>query len=109
MLVLRAKPNETSKHGNAIMYEGESKRYDFPAILNEGEVYELFYVETDFGNHMKLSWSELTSMFEVVGVRNYDQWKADRNELRAQLSYIDKDMHRQAIDAALYNLRKDHP
>ena len=78
-------------------------------MLNGDQIHELFYVETDFGNHMKLSWSELTNMFEVVGVRDYDQWKADRDQLRNQPSYIDKDMHCQAIDADMPNLRKDFP
>jgi hypothetical protein len=109
MLVLRAKPNETSKHGNAIMYGGETKQYDLPTMLNNHEPYELFYVETDFGNHMKLSWSELTSMFEVVRVMDYERWKMERSDLRNQPNYMQQGMHRQGIDTAMFNLRKDFP
>lgn len=99
MLLLKAKFSEGGRqHGNGIMYGGCKK--ENPAFMHQimqetadysgiESHYEVFYVETDFGNHMSLSWSELNSMFEVVGVRNYFQWLADRKYLQSQPNLVE--------------------
>lgn len=106
MLLLKAKIDKDPQHGNGIMYGGESKSYDIAAMLGGDKIHELFYVETDFGNHMKLSWNELNEMFYVVGVRDYQQWRTDRNYLLSQPSYLDQDKeHIDGINEAMFNLR----
>lgn len=101
MLLLKAKVDANRQHGNGIMYGG--RRKENPAYMHNlflpssdrEEVeshYELFYVETDFGNHMALMWSELTAMFEIVGVRDYGQWQADRSYLQSQPNLLIKDL-----------------
>jgi hypothetical protein len=61
---IRLRPRNPSQYqiGNAIIYGGSTKFYHGFA---EGEIdtqSEVFYVESDFGNHMTLSWSEIKTM-----------------------------------------------
>ncbi len=78
-----------TKTGNAIIYGGD----DFVNVYSPKVILDLepgtpmkpiFFVETDFGNRMKLTWSEIEELFTVGRVCPYDQWKADRNSLREQ-------------------------
>lgn len=69
-----------SKTGNAILYGGQDR--------DDPQDPPLFYVETDYGNHMKLTWSEIMSMFAVGRPCSYDDWRADRRELGTKLSYL---------------------
>lgn len=93
MLLLAAKPVDDNQrqHGNGIMYGGGRKENPaFMAEIMSGSLTggftpdshnEVFFVETDFGNRMTLSWSELTRMYDVVGVRDYRVWRAERQHL----------------------------
>ena len=85
MLALKAKTNSDRQHGNGILYGGTRKMYQNP--FKEVEV---FFVETDFGNHMTLTWPEVIEMFEVVAVRDYDQWKEDRRQLQNEPNLIER-------------------
>lgn len=109
MLLLRAKTSDGRQHGNGIMYGGTRKQYFGFSETEPHTDHEVFYVETDFGNHMTLSWTELTDMFDVVGVRDYQKWKADRAYLQSQPNRIDEEEHRQGIHHHMHNFRKDFP
>lgn len=83
MLRLAAKPvtDGQRQHGNGIMYGGGTS----PMLsFDDYQQRELFYVETDFGNKMKLTWTELTTMFDIVSVVDYKVWRAERAELIQQ-------------------------
>ena len=90
MLLLKAKTAGGHQHGNGIMYGGTRKQYSSPPETEAYAEHEVFYVETDFGNHMALLWTELTDMFDVIGVRDYEKWKADRLYLQSQPNLIDE-------------------
>lgn len=70
--VLRTKDSKAT--GNGIVYGGTT------AMLNDEK--DTFFVETDFGNHMKLSWAEILEMYEIVRWTSYERWKADRADLQ---------------------------
>jgi hypothetical protein len=59
--------------------------YDSPK--DEVHEAELFFVETDFGNHMKLTWGEVMEMYTVAGWQDYELWRARRDELRQQTPF----------------------
>jgi hypothetical protein len=86
-MALRLRPRDPSKYqvGNAILYGGEHKIYDSPK--DEVHEAELFFVETDFGNHMKLTWGEVMEMYTVAGWQDYELWRASRDELRQQTPF----------------------
>lgn len=81
---LRLRPRDPSKYqvGNAICYGGDHKIYGFP--VGEVSEAEVFFVETDFGNHMTLTWGELENMFTVAGWQDYGEWRAARAQLQEQ-------------------------
>lgn len=89
---LRLRPRDPSKHqvGNAILYGGDHRIYGtLPGTIGGiplGEVSEaeVFFVETDFGNHMTLTWREVEEMFTVAGWQDHDEWRAARAELQNQ-------------------------
>ena len=100
MLLLKAKVSQSGNHGNGILYGGGCKENPgfMRAVMDPEQDssgvdshYEIFFVETDFGNHMKLTWGELTAMYDVVGVRDYGQWKADRLYLQSQPDLLQPD------------------
>ncbi len=68
MLILYTKNG--TKGTNAILYGGE----DF-SPHHDGPVY---FIETDFGNHIRLSFEEMWSRYTIGPVRNYDEWRQDR-------------------------------
>jgi len=83
-MALRLRPKDSSKYGvgNAILYGGEHKIYGFPVKeVNEAEV---FFIETDFGNHMTLTWGEVSEMFIVAGWQDYAEWRKIREDLLMQ-------------------------
>ena len=84
-MALRLRPRDPSKHivGNAILYGGEFRQYKHPSDAPHSA--EVFYVETDFGSHMTLTWGEVEEMFTVAGYQPYDEWLKARDELRQQL------------------------
>lgn len=92
MLLLRAKATPDRQHGNGIMYGGGTKIYN---TIGDFVQKEVFYVETDFGNHMTLTWGELNEMFEVVGVRDYGNWRMDRSQLQSQPNLIESQSYEQ--------------
>lgn len=75
-LVVRSK--DTSHTGNGIIYDGG---------ISETTGNEVFYVETDFGNHIKLTWQDIEYMYAIIRWTDYDRWRADRDELRGAIPY----------------------
>lgn len=77
-MAIRLRPRDPSNHqvGNAILYGGERRTYDIKP--DEHVETELFYIETDFGNHMKLNWKEVMEMFTVAGWQDYGSWREAR-------------------------------
>lgn len=91
-LRLKAKTAKSGRqHGNGILYGGSLKTYHMFEPDKYQEI-EVFYVETDFGNHMTLNWDEVMEMFEVVGWANYDEWRRDRDALREHPRLDQQDM-----------------
>lgn len=85
---LRLRPRDPSKFqvGNAILYGGDRKlEFDDKLSVIDNEV---FYVETDFGNHMTLTWREVEEMFTIAGWQSYEDWKAARRALQSQPNLI---------------------
>lgn len=82
MLRLAAKPRKDNQrqHGNGIMYGGGASPMTFD---NDYEPRNLFYVETDFGNRMKLTWNELNELYEIIEVVDYKAWRQERSDLIA--------------------------
>lgn len=85
---LRLRPLNTEMHqvGNAIIYGGMDTNYD-PSAPREGQI---FFVESDFGNHMKLSWAEICERWTVVGWQDYREWRQARDELINQPNLIQR-------------------
>jgi hypothetical protein len=91
MITLKTK--DGSKTGNAIIYGGEDpmdslaslQARTFNGVCDEPK--PLFFVETDFGNHMKLSWTEIEEMFTIGQTMDYSFWHAKRAELHEQKPY----------------------
>lgn len=90
-MALRLRPKDPTAHkvGNAILYGGKHKFYQHPA--DKPSEAEAFYVETDFGNHMTLTWREVEEMFVVVGWQDYGEWKDNRRHLLEQPNLIEQD------------------
>ena len=89
---IRLRPRDPSQYqvGNAIIYGGGTKFYHGFA---EGEVStqaEVFYVESDFGNHMTMLWPEIEAMWIVVGWQDYEEWRSNRDELRGKPNLIER-------------------
>jgi len=107
------KKSRRSKHqvGNAILYGGDHRIYGtMPGSIGGiplGEVSEaeVFFVETDFGNHMTLTWGELEQMFTIAGWQSYESWKAARNELRHQPNLYQKETHAELFERAFNQTR----
>lgn len=70
-----------SRVGNAIIYGGETR--DYPAADGRFEV-NVFFVETDFGNHMVLTWKEIEELFTVGHCCDYQEWRKGRAHLIAE-------------------------
>jgi hypothetical protein len=77
MLILTTK--DGSRFGNAILYGGG------PSCYAVGETVNLFFVETDFGHKMRMTWNEVNEMFNISRVCSYDEWANDRANLQIQL------------------------
>lgn len=74
-----------SKVGNAILYGGGTAMYTQP----EPKEQVLFFVETDFGNHMQLSWAEIEELWTVGQAANYSRWRSDRDQLINEKMHVD--------------------
>lgn len=72
MLTLLTKDGR--KSGNAIIYGGE----DHP------ELGQLFYTETDFGHHQKMTWAEIEEFWTVGRLCDYKTWRGDREFLHTK-------------------------
>lgn len=73
--------------GNGILYGGaEATPNEREPLRSEGP--QTYFVETDFGNHMRLSWAEVNEIFTVAGVMDYTYWRQERNYLRDQSNLI---------------------
>ena len=81
MLTLQTKNSKA--HGNAIIVcQVEPSSQSMKDYLKGRP---LWLVETDFGNRMKLTDSEIDEMFHrSKAPTDYEQWKHDRAELRQQ-------------------------
>jgi hypothetical protein len=66
--------NNPQRVGNAILYGKEPSIYRPEIMLN--------LVETDFGNRMRLTDNELDELYTIGPIRDYDEWKLDRDNLR---------------------------
>ena len=77
MLRLAAKPVSQGQrqHGNGILYGGDWVKYDFEGPV---EPRPIFLVETDYGNRMRLSWTEVLELFDVIEVVKYEDWAKQR-------------------------------
>ena len=91
-------PRNPSEHqvGNVIIYGGATKFYHnfdkdkvVPKIVPPTQVY---FVETDFGNHMTMLWSEIETLWITAGWRDYTEWRSKRDELRSQPNLIEKEI-----------------
>lgn len=83
-MALRLRPRDPSQHqvGNAILYGGDHRIYGFP--VGEVSEAEVFFIETDFGNHMTLTWAEVEAMFTIAGWQDYAEWRKARRQLQEQ-------------------------
>lgn len=97
-MALRLRPKDPSKHqvGNAILYGGEAKIYGHP--MGEVNETEIFFIETDFGNHLTLTWGEVMEMFTVAGWQHYDDWKRARHNLQQQPNLIERKVENWGMD-----------
>lgn len=69
--------------GNGILYGGaEATPNEREPLRSEGP--QTYFVETDFGNHMRLTWNEVNELFTIEGVMDYSFWKQEREFLRQQ-------------------------
>lgn len=82
MLTLLTK--DGTKTGNAIIYDGDDG-ISWERMIGEfSEPKPLFYVETDFGNRMKLTWREIEDWFTIGRIQDYKKWKQDQADRREQ-------------------------
>jgi len=90
-MAFRLRPRNSDKHqvGNAILYGGSRKCYNIKP--DDTVETELFYIDTDFGNHMRLTWNEVMEMFTVVGWQDYGSWREARAECMSQPNLIELD------------------
>lgn len=83
-----------SQVGNAIIYGGDDGFNDNAIQMmistTNFEPKPIFYVETDFGNHMKLTWREIEERFTIGKVMDYNQWKSERDGLRSSPNLIEE-------------------
>lgn len=87
MLLLQTK--DGSRIGNAILYGGGTRVYvnaDIPAVV-------LYFVETDFGNHMRLTWKEILDQFEIGPAQDYRRWKENRRHIQNDMMHIDPNQY----------------
>lgn len=90
-MALRLRPRDPANHkvGNAILYGGVHRHYQHP--IDKPSEAEVFFVETDFGNHMTLTWREVEEMFVVSGWQDYEEWKANRRHLQSLPNLFDQE------------------
>lgn len=75
--------------GNGILYGGaEATPNEWEPLRSEGP--QTYFVETDFGNHMRLTWAEVNEMFTIAGIMDYTYWRKERAELQSQSNLIQK-------------------
>jgi len=85
--------------GNAILYGGDDGMIDLASMIGQvGEPKDIYYVETDFGNHMHLTWDEVQEMFYINGVQSYDRWKEERARLQQEPNLIEQREQRNSLD-----------
>jgi len=63
-----------SKVGNAILYGTEPSKHVEGLTIN--------LVETDFGNRMRLTATEIEAWWVIGAPNDYAQWRADRDSVR---------------------------
>lgn len=80
MLILHTKDGR--KRSNAIIKGGE----DYSLI--DGVEGPIYIVESDFGNVMKLTWKEIEQSYTVGPVRNYRDWREDRQRCIDKAEFI---------------------
>ena len=85
MIVLHTK--DSSKVGNAILYGG-MQGSPLPRFPND-EMPHIFFVETDFGHHMKLTWSEIEELYTVSHFQDYHQWRSERAKLHERTNHME--------------------
>lgn len=76
MLTLHTR--DGSQVGNAVLYGAENRQYNAEQVE---QTVLVFHVETDFGNHMTLTQSELDAMYTAGRKTDYKRWSADRGQL----------------------------
>ena len=69
----RLNTRDGSRIGNAIVY----------AVRGIPKFGELICIETDFGNRIRLTLSEVDEMFTLAERRDYREWKRDRAALQS--------------------------
>lgn len=65
-----------SRVGNAIIYGGETRWCE-----HTHENVHVFLLETDFGNHMVLTWREIEELYTIGRYCDYQQWREERARL----------------------------
>lgn len=68
MITLKTKDGR--KTGNAIIFGGGYSKHTGDPV---------FYIQTDFGNHMTLHWAEIEDMFTIGHVMDYSEWQVSRS------------------------------
>jgi len=97
--MLRLASKDGNKVGNAILYGGDDGMLTLGSMVGQvDEPKDRYYVETDFGNHMTLTWGEINELYDIKGVQSYDHWKSERQRLREEPNLIEQNQMRNMMD-----------